>query len=532
MNLTIKELFQSARSIIMAEFALLSKPQGVEFSPSLLLVPLFLSLILRLSFLIWPEVIYNDSTVYIAAAKGILEGRWVETIVPPLYPALMVMVNFLTNDLELAGILVSFVFGSFLFVPVFYLAKELYDARTGMIAALLATVLPCFVKYSGAVLTESIYYFLVAAIVLTALKAQKTGRLRWTALFGVATAMGYLTKPEAVGFLIVFVTWALLFPPITGPRPVLRRIVVAIVAILCFAALSSPYMLLLRKELGHWELSKKVSVSVGSEDAEATDFAVERASISRRVSFSSWVKHPISFAKVAISGVFISFYKFQVALNPLLFLLAVWGFTRRREGNYPWNQNLFLIAFIFFFFAFVFPHFKMSARYSSQMIPTALPWTAYGFVHISDWFTRFEATRRRALGIGLLIVMTGLIVQGSLEGDREHRELQREVGLWLKHNGVHGEKIMSPRVHEAFYAEMELVRYQEDDLGTVIEAVDSKRAHYVVIHQQMEKSHPDFKTQLERYGLVSLREWKQGKDKIWVFENAGRASTSAKEHGR
>ena len=123
----------------MDTFSLVSG-KSKSFRHSLLLLPLLLALLLRLPLFIWPEVIYNDSTIYVRAAKGILEGKWAETIVPPFYPMLIAAAQFVTGDFELAGILISIIFGTLLIIPVFNLGRELYDARVGMIAALLATV--------------------------------------------------------------------------------------------------------------------------------------------------------------------------------------------------------------------------------------------------------------------------------------------------------------------------------------------------------------------------------------------------------
>jgi 4-amino-4-deoxy-L-arabinose transferase-like glycosyltransferase len=526
-NTTVRKLLYYTRDIIKNEFALLSNSRAAKFEQSLLFVPLIVGVILRVPFLVWPEVIYNDSTVYIREAEGILQGRWAETIVPPLYPLVMIFLNFFTNNLEFAGIIASVVFGSLLFVPVFYLGKELYSVRVGMIAALLAAIHPCFFKYSGAVLTESMYYFMVALSALTALKAHATGKFRWALFFGVICALGYLTRPEAVGFLAVFAVWTLLISPATGFRPVIRRTAIALIALLSFIALSSPYLVLLRKELGRWELTKKVSLTVESQDAQYSDRPIERGSISGRISLSYWIKHPMLFIKTAVSGALVSFYKFQQALNPLLFLLALWAFIGRRDSQvHPWRANFLLLSFVLFYFVFVFPYYKISARYTSQMAPIALPWAAFGFVSVTERFSLSERTRKRLFAIISAVIMAGLMVQGTALGEREHRELQKQAGIWLKHNGVRGQKMMSSRVHEAFYAEMELVRHSGVDLESMIGIARSKEIRYIVIHEEMKQSHPDFQKKLEYEGFNMMGFWKSDKDKIWIFENSEIADRS------
>lgn len=489
-----------------------------------MLVPLTVAIITRLSFIISPDVIYNDSIVYIKAAEGILLGKWSETIVPPLYPALVAGGKLLMGDFERAGIMVSLVFGTLLFVPVFYLGRELYNERVGLIAALLAAVQPCLLRYSGAVLTESIYYFMVALSAFLALKAYTTGKALWIVSLSLTIVLAYLTRPEALGFLLVFMGWVLLVRPATGNRSILKRLSIVLLSVLCFIVFSSPYLLVLRKELGRWELSKKAYVTAGTKDADAAKTGLSESRWRpRRISPTALVKDPLSLATLVGRGAIISFYKFQTALNPVLFLLAIWGFTRRKENSCPLSENFLLLSFILFFFCLVFPYFKMSARYSSHMIPIALPWVANGFIAIGESLPRYDRVRtffRKRIGSVLLAVIIVLFIQATVEGDREHRQIQKEIGLWLKQYGHHGEKLMSSRVHEAFYAGMELVRYRDDDLQSILDASRSMPVRYVIIDDEMEKSHPDFQEKIEAQGLMPLRSWKQGKGKIWIFENA------------
>lgn len=517
----MSKILQNITSIVRDTGRLISDPKVAEFRLSLLLVPLAISVIVRLPFLLWPDVIYTDSVVYIKAAKGILEGKWSETIVPPLYPAFIAAGKILLGDFESAGIVVSLVFSSLLCLPIYYLGNELYNARVGMVAALLATVQPYFFKYSGAVLTEAVYYFLVASTAFLALKAHTTGRSLWIALLGFVVAMAYLSRPEALGFLAVFTAWALLCGPRERHRSLVRRISIALMTIVCFLAFASPYLFALRNELGRWELSKKAYVTAGVEDADSTKTGLsDKDWKPTRYSLSSVANDPVSLIKIVVPGVFVSFYKFQISLGPLLFLMAIWGFMRRRETGYPWRQNFLLLSFMLFFFALVFPYFKISARYSSHMIPIAMPWVAYGFLAAVEILQSSGQVRRflgKEMVIALIAVMAAIYLQGAFEGNREHRELQREVGRWLKHNAPQGEKVMSRRIQEAFYADLELVRYQGDDLEGLLEAARTKAVSYVIVDQGMVKSCVDFTGTITRHGLVPMGHWKKGTNQIWVF---------------
>jgi 4-amino-4-deoxy-L-arabinose transferase-like glycosyltransferase len=479
------------------------------------------ALVLRLPFLVWTEPVYYDSTVYIAAARDILQGEWTTTIYPPLYPLLITIVNFITGDYAIAGILISMVFGILLVVPVFYLAKEMYGVRTGAIAAMLAAAQPCLLRYSGSVLTESIYYFIVAVIGLFAVKTYFTGRFRWAVALGSITAAGYLAREETVGFLIVICVWILFVRPSVQARPLIRRVLLVTTAAVCFVAFSSPYLILLKKDTGRWELSKKVSVSVSEKGKEGAKLVLPNEVVKKRfITFESAVRMPLVFARASFFGVFRCFYEFQHVLNPFLFFLVVWGFLRKKDGDYPRKQNALILSFILFFFALVFPFFKTDERYVSHLIPLALPWGAFGFLALVELIDSRNPKSWMAVGatgLCVMLMMTGLFVQGITSRHRAHRWVQRDVGLWLKQHGSQNEKLMSRSITEAFYSNMELVPQPESSFEDIVEAARRRSVQYLVIDDTTAERVPDFLERAKREKFVLLKYWARGIRKVWLF---------------
>ena len=94
----------------------------------ILILLLFIAFALRLVLLLQPEVIHNDGTDYISHAKEVLAGNWMGGRSGPVYPALIALAyTTLIRNYELAGILVSVIFGTLLVLPVFYLGKEIFE---------------------------------------------------------------------------------------------------------------------------------------------------------------------------------------------------------------------------------------------------------------------------------------------------------------------------------------------------------------------------------------------------------------------
>ena len=76
-------------------------------------------------------------------------------------------------------------------------------------------------------------------------------------LFGLLTSLAYLTRPEGIGFLIVFGFWILIVNPSGGKRGWTQEVGIVFLAIFCFLLLSGPYLIQIRKETGRWGITKK-----------------------------------------------------------------------------------------------------------------------------------------------------------------------------------------------------------------------------------------------------------------------------------
>src|SRR4030067_1777635 len=90
------------------------------------------------------EVFYPDSCLYLSFTKSILRGKCsfdfsggVETILPPVYSISDALLSVFVGNVELSGILVSSIAGALLILPVFYLAKAMYNEKAAWISSVL-----------------------------------------------------------------------------------------------------------------------------------------------------------------------------------------------------------------------------------------------------------------------------------------------------------------------------------------------------------------------------------------------------------
>ena len=357
----------------------------VNVSRRFLLGLVICTFLLRIPLFIYPEVIHNDGAEYIRHAKLILSGNWIGGKAPPLYPALIAFAHLFIPDAERAGILISIIFGTLLALPVFYLGKEIFDERVGILSGLIVAVHPFLNSYSGSVLTESTYYFLVAMMVLMGWFAFERGKTREVILFGLLTSLAYLTRPEGIGFLMVFCFWILIAHPSGGKRSWTKRFGIVLLACLCFLLLSGPYLMQIRKETGRWGITKKFAVLMEPSSRQDGAGSIEDFTKKKEIYLLSIVKNPLLVLKKVVFGFFQSLYKFQQAFHPLLFFFALLTLLFSREMSFSLKRNLYLFAYFFFFLGLILPFLWVARRYTSQMIPIAIPWAAFGFLYFTRW---------------------------------------------------------------------------------------------------------------------------------------------------
>jgi 4-amino-4-deoxy-L-arabinose transferase-like glycosyltransferase len=488
-----------------------------------LLLLLAFAFFLRLFLIISPEVIHNDGTEYIRHAKQILSGDWTGGKSPPLYPSLIALVQMVNHDYEMAGIWVSVIFGTLLVLPIFHLGKVIFNEKVGILSALFAVVHPFLYMSSGSVLTESTYHFFLTTSVLFSWKAFSRGEFYNILLFSLFTTFAYLVKPEAIGFLFIFSAWVLLINPSPKKRTWTKKIGIISIAILAFVTFSSPYLIQIRKETGKWGISKKVSVTIGSLLEEEEVPSIEIIRKKKGITLSSLVKNPLPVLGKVGTGFLKSFYKFQQVYNPVLFLLALlgWIFLFKKKNSYSLKGSFFLMSYLIFFFGFVFPFFFITRRHTSQMISLALPWATFGFLEVINWINqRFnrEGVGKRVPVVLLICLLIGLFVQGRVIHSREHRFIQREVGLWMKENLPKGSRVMSRLPQEAFYAEFPWVLMPYGEYGVIIEEARSKGVRYLLIDENIEKVSSHFLRNVRREDLVPVRDFKKKGQKVVIFE--------------
>jgi hypothetical protein len=219
------------------------------------------------------EVASRDSIAYIRYAWRLEHEPWPQVVRTaehhPAYPfavyfAAKPVCRLLPDDkpraMQLASQLVSCAVSLLLVFPMFFLGRELFDARVGFWATLLYQCLPAPGRVLADGLSDPLFLLFAATSVWMALLALRTGRPLWFALVGLTSALGYLTRTE--GLLVAPVTAVVLLGLQRSARwrrpwGQVRRCGASLVVLT--AVLAVPFMIL----IGGLSLKPGVNVMIG-----------------------------------------------------------------------------------------------------------------------------------------------------------------------------------------------------------------------------------------------------------------------------
>jgi hypothetical protein len=224
------------------------------------------ALLIRLSVLKYFQApLAGDAAIYGKIAWGIKSGHglhWWSVVWPPLYPFMIFLFSLVGGSLESAAPAVSLLLGSLTVVPFFFLAKRIFDYRSAYLGSLLAVFFPALVVISATCLSEATYTFFLMVTLLLGWLLIAARSLICAFLFGLASGICYLTRPE---FLVAFALFLLLLL-ITGTKRKTDRkpktVMALLVCLVGFLILALPYVNFMHSQTGHWILSGKTAHNI------------------------------------------------------------------------------------------------------------------------------------------------------------------------------------------------------------------------------------------------------------------------------
>lgn len=492
--------------------------------PYIILILIFLSFIIRFVFLNIPKNIGDDAANYAIIGKNLIDGVGfigingkVDTVSSPLYPLFIGLFYRSLGDLELAGRLVSLVFGSFLVVPVYLLSSKIYNRKIAEISGILISIYFILIQYSIEVLSESMYAFLLAAGAVIGYVALIERKHIHYLMTGSCFALCYLTRAEGFGYIFIFILIEIIFWLFNNKLETGRRLVMHLcIFVLGFLIISSPYLIFIHSQTGHWISDQKAGLNIEAADAMASKdpLAAQEAFYGliengtkmkgnflmnevKSNTFDLIINNPLKMLKIYGRNAGEEYY-FAVPkiFTPLMIMLVGIGLFRRRWSKERLMKEVYIFLIIIYHLM-LYPLFHIEYRYLMPVLPMAIIWAANGINELQDWVEHAIGYQEMNLhkikkifykNFVLIFVILSLIpmlilIPLHFNSDIYFNQANeyKEAGLWMKKNVPENPAIMAKRPYISFYAEGTFIPLPFANYSSMIKYAKIHHVKYIAI---------------------------------------------------
>jgi len=476
-----------------------------------LLLLIGITFALRLYAFLMAQGIAFDSAAYGFMARYFLKGDFIKGLsIPghPLYPLLMSLFSLDSTHVEMAGRLLSLFFGTLTIIPLFYLVKEAIGQKEAIFSALFYSFHPYLVTYSGMLLTEATYWgFLILSVYFfwTGLKKEKVWRI---ALSGCFLGLAYLTRPEGLGYVLVYLIWIIVSGGLK--KNWFRKLILIGVLTLTIFIFVIPYVIYIHQETGGWLISKK-AVAVQSdllkENPEQVDpsIGIEQNKPVSGDSKVLWITHNIIQFLPSVT------YRYLRAYHFSLWLFLFFGLIRVRRKMI--DYELFIASLVLFHLVSLSTFLPSTIRFSIPVIPLSLLWAGTGLLEMKRYLEKIKgANAEKVIFLFVVLVILTQLPQ-NLKPERSFRAEQKKVGLWLKQNTPPDTIIMSNSPQETFYADREFMMIPSGistpgnpgkSYKEIILYARAKGVRYILVNKNTHEMNPGFIESIQPMDLKEI----------------------------
>ena len=421
-----------------------------------------------------------------------------ESIMPPLYSISSAVFSFFTGDIELSGVLISAIAGALLMIPVFYLARAIFNERAAWICAALILSSPVLIRWSGVIMTESLFITLFVSGITFGWYGIEGRKKILFLLCGAFIGLSYMTR--IIGLVAVpVIVLSIIFYSVKSGKPgssnpggsdnlrlkkLFKDIIIFSVG---FILITGAYLVKLHSFYGEWTLAG----SYGSVKNTITYEGAAKLSGWERLDTK---KTEESFIEKVSKKVIINAQNYLFALFKMLILTIIFVVT----GLFSNRKVFYVASFVLFYFSALLlqplsPLVEERVRYLSPIMPLLLITASGGIVRIYD-LIKWKAVRHAIIPVAVGIILLSSIPQiwlfpfyfnKSWIKKEVSINADEKVGLWMKENLPHPIRVMSRKPFIPYYADaiwfVTPATYKE-----VIELANQKAIDYIVIDKNVD----------------------------------------------
>jgi hypothetical protein len=502
------------------------KKTGI-FNDKYIWILLVISLLPRIYMSFFTYIISNDSVHFIRNAKYFADGDFLRGLAHdyhPLYSLFMAALYKVVPNIELSGTIISVFFGTLTVIAFYLIGKGIFDRKISFVSAIILAMHPYAVRFSADIISESTYFFFFISAFGLGFFAITNRKPFLFALTGISSALAYLARPEGIGVLIIVVSWCIL-KDFVKIKAVWRGKLISIsILVVSFCVFSIPYIVYIKKETGHWSLSKKKDISklagvkkvqhgssndrlVGKRSTgQNSKRLIEKSGDKEKNSGRDTVKQTTerkSKLKKSLSCILHIVDKYLNTFHLLLFMfliigVVVWARIRKERAFGFYIVTVFALYFFVLYRLsithmiddsdFVYP----SKRHLMPLVMPTLYCAGIGVYATGAWM--HEKFQRNHFIVGfkeklkdtwvfqliVLMVVVSVLIPKTLKPLRFDKLGIKEVGYWIKeHSDKPDPVILSSSVRVAYYAGAKHIKIKRNN--DVLDSVKKRNVDYIAI---------------------------------------------------
>lgn len=490
--------------------------QTSKISPKqdiLIIIILFAAaLCVRLYSLQFFHVISTDGTSYALSARAFAQGDLHGIGTYGFYPVLIAAADFIINDLETSGRIVSVISGSLIVFPLYLLGKSIFSRNVAIAASLVSIVWPQFVNSSCEVITQPTHTTLQLASICLIWQMFRKPTVLKGVLAGLFIGITYLTRPESILLALAMpIALAALWPEklVERKRSILFYVLGFIIPFLA-------NMVLVHDTTGEWQLSAKTDSALN----DALSYYLHLPDLIYVPGYEP--KNYFEILKENPGFIWHNLAKnlkdlWKTLLPPALWVMFAIGFLSGGFNRASNTKRLFLLATMAPI-AVLVVFYYIDGGYIQAYQPFILLFAAHGFATTADKLTASVPVgskvaaifQRTPLLLPAAFIYTAFLFAPQIRKnttDADYwpyedgcRRSEKHIGKLLKAELPPG-KIMTRWARIAFYAEREWVNVPATYFDEIIETARKNKVRYLIADGLLYENRPGFGLEIFEYFL-------------------------------
>jgi len=490
----------------------MSKRREIVF----LLILVCIALIIRL--IISSHVLISrDSLLYLELAEKIGQGQLslnrplsLQNLIQPGYSITIFIFNLLVRNWELAGLLVSLMSGLFSVVLVYYLSKELFNYRLGILASLIVTIYPCFINYSTIILTESLFALFFLGIVYYFWIITKRNKPYYHyILLGLIIGFSYLIRVTGLFALAAIIVW-ILVNWLIRKKINYKQVVTSIILVIIGASLFvTPYLAFLYQKKHNFLIAGAQDYVVFAKN-NLEDGAFSRLEKNRIYKSLNDDKNDYKInnlntnelkTQLSIGSLITTYIKNffrNISYNARYFLFAflviipfiAYGLIRSIKHKERFAGYCYIISWVIFIMLIYYTG-RPLIRYYYPAIPLLLILAADGITGLTTKL-RLKPIRLYVMTTIIIITVMYNFLSNALPGYFDYRlkffnlfrtdsNKYREIGQWINKNSSENPKILSTSPKVSYYAKAVHYPIPFADCESILDFVRYQKINFILL---------------------------------------------------